>query len=77
VKADQVTSVEMKAKISLAEERANMQVEDCKSWVAREILKYRQADHENKKFKAELLRQKDEWARGLEEKQRQLDFLID
>lgn len=67
----------MKAKIKQAEERSQMQVEDCQSYLARELLRFKAADAENKKFKAELLRQKDQWARGLEEKQRQLDSLIE
>lgn len=45
----------MKARIKLAEERAAMQIEDCHSMMAREVLRFKTADYENKKFKADLL----------------------
>jgi uncharacterized protein YgiM (DUF1202 family) len=68
VQADQISSSEMRSKIRQAEERSQMQVEDCQSYLARELLRFRAADADNKKFKAELLRQKDQWARAIEEK---------
>ena len=40
VKADQITVSEMKSRIRLAEERASMQIEDCHSMMAREIMKH-------------------------------------
>jgi hypothetical protein len=70
MKADQLTVNEMKSRIRLAEERAAMQIEDFYSMMARELHRFRNADAENKQFKADLMRQKDQWAKGLEEKQR-------
>jgi hypothetical protein len=46
----------MKAKVKLNEERCQMKVEDYLSQMQREVIKFRLADQENKKFKAELLR---------------------
>ena len=77
MKSDIITAEDMKAKVKLNEERCQMKVEDCMSQMQREVIKFRLADQENKKFKAELLRQKDQWARNVEERQRQLDQLIE
>jgi hypothetical protein len=36
--------------------------------MARELLRFRMAEADNKKFKAELMLQKDQWVRVVEEK---------
>lgn len=59
MKSDIISAEDMKAKVKLNEDRCQMKVEDCLSQMQREITKFRLADQENKKFKAELLRQKD------------------
>ena len=54
-----MTTDDLKQKLRLAEEKSAMSVEDYRSEMQREVLKFRKAEAENKKFKAELLRQKD------------------
>lgn len=68
MKSDIISAEDMKAKVKLNEDRCQMKVEDCLSQMQREITKFRLADQENKKFKAELLRQKDQWAHNVEER---------